>query len=357
VRARFRQRLQSSAQVPGAHDPVTEIWVAGAGLLETRPGTAHPVLVFLGRRILVALFTLVVISVLIFVGTQVLPGDAANAILGRNATPAALAAIRHQLHLDAPLYEQYGRWIAGLVRGDLGRSAASQLPISGLIGGPARNSAILAGCAALLLIPLALLLGISAAARAGRSADHVISSGSLALTALPEFVTGTILILIFALGLGALPAVSFLTASQSPLQHPAILVLPVVTLLSASLAQTLRMVRAGMVEALNSEYVQMARLNGYRERDVVLRFALRNALAPTVQVFALNIQWLVGGIVVTEYVFGYPGLGQALVNAVASRDIPLVQTVALLIAAVYLVLNIVADLLVVLLIPKLRTAL
>jgi peptide/nickel transport system permease protein len=343
--------------VPVEHDPVTEIGVAGADLLETRPGTAHPVLVFLGRRILVALFTLVVISVLIFVGTQVLPGDAANAILGRNATPASLAALRHQLHLDTPLYEQYGRWIAGLVRGDLGRSGASQLPIAGLIGGPARNSVILAGCAALLLIPLALLLGISAAARSGRSADHVISSGSLALTALPEFVTGTILILIFALGLGALPAVSFLTASQSPLQHPAILVLPVVTLLSASLAQTLRMVRAGMVEALNSEYVQMARLNGYRERDVVLRFALRNALAPTVQVFALNIQWLVGGIVVTEYVFGYPGLGQALVNAVASRDIPLVQTVALLIAAVYLLLNIVADLLVVLLIPKLRTAL
>jgi peptide/nickel transport system permease protein len=176
------------------------------------------------------------------------------------------------------------------------------------------------------------------------------------MTALPEFVTGTILVLIFALHLEILPAVSFLPPGESPLQNPKILVLPVATLLAASLAQTMRMVRAGMVEALRSDYVEMARLNGYDERTVVLRHALRNALAPTVQVFALNIQWLVGGIVVTEYVFGYPGLGQALVNAVAARDIPYVQAAALLVAVVYLALNVVSDLLVVLLIPKLRTA-
>ncbi len=312
---------------------------------------------FLARRVLVALVTLFVISVLIFVGTQVLPGDAASAILGRNSTPASLAALRHQLHLDQPLVTQYGRWIGGVLHGNLGRSASSQLPISSLIRWPAENSAILAGLTVLLLVPLAMGLGVLAAARAGRPTDHFISSGSVALTALPEFVTGTILILVFALGLGVLPAVSLLSAGESPLAHPEILVLPVATLLATSIAQTLRMVRAGMVDVLGSEYVQMARLNGFRERDVVLRYALRNALAPAVQVFALNIQWLVGGIVVTEYVFGYPGLGQALVNAVNSRDIPLVQTVAVLIAAVYLALNILADLLVVLLIPKLRTAL
>jgi peptide/nickel transport system permease protein len=331
--------------------------LGATGVPKGKFSAAHPVVGFLSRRILVALFTLFVISVLIFVGTQVLPGDAANAILGRNATPSALAAMRHQLHLDEPLYAQYGRWIGGVLHGNLGQSAASQLPISSLIAEPAKNSAILAACATLLLIPLALVLGVLAASRAGRRTDHIISSGSLALTALPEFVTGTIFILVFAIGLGVLPAVSLLAAGQSPLQHPEILVLPVATLLAASIAQTLRMVRAGMVDVLGSEYVQMARLNGFRERDVILRYALRNALAPAVQVFALNIQWLVGGIVVTEYVFGYPGLGQALVNAVNSRDIPLVQTVALLIAAVYLALNIFADLLVVLLIPKLRTAL
>jgi peptide/nickel transport system permease protein len=153
-----------------------------------------------------------------------------------------------------------------------------------------------------------------------------------------------------------LPAVSFVAPGETPLDNPQILVLPVVTLLAASLAQTIRMVRAGMVEALRSDYVEMARLNGYDEHDVVMHHALRNALAPSVQVIALNIQWLVGGIVITEYVFGYPGLGQSLVNAVAARDVPYVQAVSLLIAAIYLTLNILADLLVVLMIPKLRTS-
>lgn len=321
-----------------------------------RLATSHPVLNFLGRRTFFALLTLFVISVLIFAGTAILPGDAANAILGRNATPASLAALRQQLHLNHSVVEQYRVWIFGVVRGDFGRSAASGIPITSLIAAPAKNSAILAGCAALLLIPVALVLGVFAALRAGRGLDHTISVTSLAMTALPEFVTGTLLILVFALSLNWLPAVSFLPAGQSPFEDPLILVLPVATLLAASLAQTIRMVRAGMVEALRSDYVEMARLNGYDERDVVLRHALRNALAPSVQVIALNIQWLVGGIVITEYVFGYPGLGQTLVNAVAARDIPFVQCIALLVAAVYLGLNILADLLVVLMIPKLRTA-
>jgi peptide/nickel transport system permease protein len=321
-----------------------------------RRASSHPLAWFLAKRIVAAIFTLFVISVLIFVGTSVLPGDAASAILGRDATPASLAALRAQLHLNQPLTEQYARWIGGVLHGDLGRSAASGIPITTLISDPVKNSAILAGCAALLLIPLALVLGVLAATRAGRGVDHFISLSSLGATALPEFVTGTILILVFALHLNVLPAVSFLNPGQSPLQDPAILVLPVATLLAASLAQTVRMVRAGMVEALRSDYVEMARLNGYGERSVVLGHALPNALGPTVQVFALNIQWLVGGIVVTEYVFGYPGIGQALVNAVAARDIPFVQSIALLIAAVYLALNIVADMLLILLVPKLRTA-
>jgi peptide/nickel transport system permease protein len=321
-----------------------------------RRPSSHPLAWFLAKRVAAAIVTLFVISILIFVGTSVLPGDAAYAILGRDATPSSLAALREQLHLNQPVTEQYARWISGVLHGDLGRSAASGIPITTLISDPLKNSAILAACAALLLIPLALVLGVLSATRAGRGLDHFISLSSLGATALPEFVTGTILILIFALNLNVLPAVSFLDPGQSPLQDPAILVLPVATLLAASLAQTTRMVRAGMVEALRSDYVEMARLNGYGERTVVLRHALRNALGPTVQVFALNIQWLVGGIVITEYVFGYPGLGQALVNAVAARDIPFVQSIALLVAAVYLVLNIMADMLLILLVPKLRTA-
>jgi peptide/nickel transport system permease protein len=342
---------------------------AGAGSVETaetdpldparsagRPGSSHPVLGFLGRRALLALVTLFAISVLIFAGTAVLPGDAADAILGRNATPDSRAALQQQLHLNHSVLEQYREWIGGVARGDFGRSAASGIPITTLIAAPAKNTAILAGCAALLLIPLALILGVLAALRSGRGVDHTISVSSLAMTALPEFVTGTLLVLVFALSLDVLPAVSFLQAGESPLGDPVILVLPVATLLAASLAQTIRMVRAGMVEALRSDYVEMARLNGYDEHEVVLRHALRNALAPSIQVIALNIQWLVGGIVITEYVFGYPGLGQTLVNAVAARDIPFVQCIALLVAAVYLALNILADLLVVLMIPKLRTA-
>lgn len=323
-------------------------------MVRTRSG--HPVWRFLGRRILAAIATLFIVSILIYVGTAVLPGDAANAILGRNATPQALKTLREQLHLNESVFEQYRQWITGVFHGDFGTSAANGVPITTLIADPAKNSAILALCAAVLLIPLGLLLGVMAAFRAGRTLDHAVSTTSLAMTALPEFVTGTLLILVFALNLGVLPAVSVVPPGQSPLQNPEILILPVVTLLAASLAQTIRMVRAGMVEALRSDYVEMARLNGYDERDVLLRHAVPNALAPSVQVIALNIQWLVGGIVITEYVFGYPGLGQTLVNAVAARDVPFVQCIALLLAAVYLTLSIVADLLVVLLIPKLRTA-
>jgi peptide/nickel transport system permease protein len=305
----------------------------------------HPLLFFVGRRVAIASLTLLVVSVLIFLGTQILPGDVANAILGRNATTEGLAALRHQLGLDRPASARYLSWLGGVLHGNLGRSAAGDVPVWSLISARVANSAILAGITVALLVPLSLVLGVLAATRAGRAADHAISATSLAMIAVPEFVTGTLLILVFAVGFSVLPAVSLVPSGESPVAHPTILVLPVATLLAASLAQTLRMVRAGMVDVLRSEYIEMARLDGFSERRVVLQWGLRNALAPAVQVIALNVQWLVGGIVVTEYLFGYPGLGQGLV-----------QAVTLLIAAVYLAINIAADLLVVLLIPKLRTA-
>jgi peptide/nickel transport system permease protein len=208
---------------------------------------------------------------------------------------------------------------------------------------------------ALLMVPLALVFGVLAAVRAGRPLDHAISVSSLAIIALPEFIIGSLLVLVFFSWLDVLPPVSLVTPGESPLAHPDALVLPVLTLLGASLAASIRMVRAGMVEALAADYVQTARLNGLPESMVVRRYALRNALAPSVQVFAQNIQYLVGGIVVTEYLFSYPGLGKELVEAVAIRDVREVQSVAVLIAAVYVGLNILADLLVVLLVPKLRT--
>jgi peptide/nickel transport system permease protein len=191
----------------------------------------------------------------------------------------------------------------------------------------------------------------------GRSADHAISFTSLSVVSLPEFVIGSLLFLVFFSWLGWFLPISLVPPGESPLANPSQLVLPVLTLLGASLAGSIRMVRAGMVQALDAEYVHMARLNGYRERLVVVRYALRNALAPAVQVIAQNLQYLVGGIIVIEYLFSYPGIGKELVDSVAIRDVREVQSIAILIAAVYIAINIVADLIVVLLVPKLRTSL
>lgn len=295
------------------------------------------------------------VSVLVFGATQILPGDAASAILGRSATPAQKAIYRKQLGLDKPLPEQYWRWISGVVQGDLGTSVASQLPVTSFISARAGKSLVLAIAALLVLLPASLALGVWAGIRRERPVDHAISVISLALIALPEFVTGTILIAVLAVSLRWLPPTSIL-ASGGALANPKLLVLPVLTLCVTAAPYLIRMVRAGVSEAMGADYVQMARLSGIPERRVVLRHALRNALAPTVQVFALTVQYLIGGIVIVETVFAYPGLGQGLVQAVVARDIPTVQGVAMLLAAIYIVINIAADVVVVMLIPKLRTA-
>jgi peptide/nickel transport system permease protein len=341
---------------------VTELAAPELALSDVPRRRRHPLVFFVVRRVAAGLATLFVVSILLFVGTNVLPGDVASAVLGRDSTPAGLAAMRQELHLNRPAPERYWNWLSGFVQGNLGSSVAAQAvsgqptPISSLIGDRIKNTAVLALFTILLLVPLSIGFGVYAATRAGRSVDHAITTVSLVAISLPEFVTGTLLILVVAQWLGLLPGVSLIPIGATVFSDLSILVLPVLTLLAASLAQTVRMVRAGMVEVLRSDYVEWARLSGHRERDVVLRYALRNALGPTVQVIALNIQWLVGGIVVTEFVFGYPGLGQALVQAVSARDVPYVQSVGLLIAIVYISLNVIADLLVVLLVPKLRTA-
>jgi peptide/nickel transport system permease protein len=327
------------------------------------PEAARPrgtVLGFLVRRIAAGLATLFVVSLLIFVGTEVLPGDAASAVLGRTASPEQLAEMRTLMGLDEPVAERYLDWLAGLLSGDLGNSAAGyaaggEVPIWDEVKAKIGNSLILAGLTTALMVPLALVLGVFAAVRAGRPADHAISIGSLAVISLPEFIIGSLLILVFFSWLDVLPPVSLIPPGTSPLEKPDALVLPVLTLLGASLAASIRMIRAGMLDALRADYVQMARLNGFDERMVVRRYALRNALAPSVQVFAQNVQYLIGGIIVTEYLFNYPGLGKELVDAVAIRDVREVQSLAVLVAAFYIAINIVADLLVVLLVPKLRT--
>jgi peptide/nickel transport system permease protein len=323
-------------------------------------GEVSPVLAFLGRRILGAIAALLAASVLIFVGVQILPGNTASAVLGRDATPQAVAALQEQMGLNKPATTRYFEWLGGFVHGDLGNSAVAQAQgdpnakIWPLIDGPLKNSAILAAITALLMIPLSLGLGALAAVRAAKPTDHVISIGTLVAVSMPEFVVGALLVALFFVALNLLPPVSLVPPGGNPLSNPKALVLPVVTLLFASLAAGVRMVRAGMYEVLQTEYVQSARLNGIPEGRVLSRYALRNALAPSVQVLAQNLQYLVGGIIVVESVFAYPGIGTQLVNAVQLRDVTMVQSIAMLIAVIYVVINLVADLIVMLLVPKLR---
>ena len=318
-----------------------------------------PVLAFLGRRLLGAFVALFVASIVIFAALNILPGDPASVILGRNATPQAHAVLTKRMQLDRPAVTRYADWLGGFVHGDLGVSAVSLAQgqhetVWHQISGPLKNSAILAAIAAFFMIPLSIGLGVIGPIYPGKPIDHAISVLSLGAIALPEFVTGSLLIGVFFVALDWLPPVAIVPPGGNPLDNPSQLVLPVLTLLFASLAAGVRMVRAGMTEVLQTEYVQTARLNGVAERRVLSRYALRNALAPSVQVLAQNLQWLIGGIIITESVFAYPGIGTTLVNAVQNRDVTVVQSVAMLIAVVYVVLNLLADLVVMLLVPKLR---
>lgn len=322
----------------------------------------RPLLRFLAVRTLLGVVTLLIASALIFAATELLPGDIASAVLGRNATPDALTEVRAKLGTDKPPHERYVDWLGGFATGDLGDSAAGlasgadSAPIWDQVREPLRNTLILAGIAVALLVPLSLVLGVLAAAHAGRPLDHAISTATLVAIALPEFVIGAVLVLVFFVQLDLLPPVALVRPGENPLENPRELILPALTLLATSLAWTTRLVRAGMVDTLGAEYVEQARLNGFRERRVVWRYALRNALAPTVQVFAQSLQYLIGGVILTEVVFGYNGLGKELVDAVVVRDVRAVQSMAMLVAIAYIAINIVADWLVVLLVPKLRTA-
>jgi peptide/nickel transport system permease protein len=322
----------------------------------------HPAARFAGRRLAAGILTLLIASVLIFLATNVLPGNAAQVVLGRNATGPAIVKLEAELGLDRPVAVRYLRWLGGMTHGDFGQSAVAKAEgrpdasISATLGSPLADSAILAALTAVLLVPLTLLFGALAGLYARRKTDWLISAPALVASGLPEFVTGSALIYVFFTWLNLLPPVALLSPGQSPLSVPKDLVLPVLTLLAVAVGAGVRQVRAGMIEVLEQDYVRFARLNGIGERRVILRYALRNALAPSVQIIAQNLQYLVGGIIVVESVFAYPGIGTYLVNAVSSRDVTEVQAAAIILAALYIVINIAADLIVVLLVPKLRTA-
>jgi peptide/nickel transport system permease protein len=312
---------------------------------------------FILRRILFGLLTLLLVSIVVFAATQALPGNAARAILGRNATPERLAALTQQLHLNQSVFAQYWHWLSGVLTGDFGTSAATQQPVTQLLSGRLANSAFLVLVAAVVALPLSILLGVVMATRRDRPTDHVISTSTLALAALPEFVIGIGLAILFATNVSHLfPAVSIVPPGEHAWNVPNVVVLPAATLVLAVTPYISRIMRGSMVEVLESDYVTMARLKGLANRTVIWRHAVPNAIVPAIQVSALQLAYMAGGVVVVEAVFSYPGIGAALVDAVGNRDIPVVQALAIIIAAVYVVVNLIADILTIMFTPRLRTA-
>jgi peptide/nickel transport system permease protein len=302
--------------------------------------------------------TLLVVSLLIFLVTQALPADPASAILGREATPEALAAIRADLGLDRPWYVQYLDWLGGVLTGDFGTSYATRMPVAEYLGSRVGYSFFLMAVAALASIPLSILVGSYAALKRDKKFDTSSSIGTLVLAAMPEFVVGTLLIILFATTVFQwLPAVTYLPPGTAPWQDLDGIILPVATLVISVSPYVARVMRAAMVEVLESDYVEMARLKGMPERTVLWRHSLPNAIGPTLQVIALNLAFLAGGVIVVERLFNYPGIGSALADAVRSRDMPVVQFLALIIAGVYVVTNLLADVGTVLVTPRLRTRL
>jgi peptide/nickel transport system permease protein len=311
--------------------------------------------IWVARRLGLAAITLWLVSLLVFAATQAL-GDPARAILGRSATPDRLAALRLRLHLDEPVPLRYLHWLGGVLHGDLGTSMASGGPVSSLLGPRVLGSSVLVAAAAVIMIPLSFALALSAARRRDSVVDHGVQVVLLVLAALPEFVVGILLLALFSTTvLHWLPAVT-LSDSGQPWQDPKALILPVSTLVLAVAPYVTRILRAALVEVLDSDYVEMARLKGLPERLTVRRHALPNAVVPAIQVIALQLAWLAGGVVVVEYLFSYPGIGAALVDGVRNHDVPVVQALTLFIAVVYVGVNLAADVLTILATPRLRTA-
>src|SRR5262245_18339097 len=298
------------------------------------------------------------VSIVVFAATQALPGDPARAILGRSATPQSLAALRLKLHLDQPVFTQYWTWFTGLLRGNLGTSLAAQEPVTTLLRPKLVNSSVLVAISAIVSIPLSIAIGSWAALKREKIFDTLSSNLLLVLAALPEFVVALVLVLLLATNVSqVLPSISLIPPGSGPWDHPSVLVLPVLTLVIAVAPYVARIMRASMIEVLESDYIEMARLKGLPERTVMIPHALPNALRQVFQVIALNLAYLAGGIVVVEAVFAYTGIGGGIVEAVNNHDLPVVQALAMLIAALYVVLNLLADVATIMVTPRLRTRL
>ena len=307
----------------------------------------------MAQRFALGLFTLFVISLMIAFGVELLPGDLAQEILGQGATPEGLRVLRLQLGLDTPPHIRYLDWLGGMVTGDMGLSLANKRPISELIGPRLSNTLFLGGFAALIAIPVALILGILAALYRNSLYDRGVNLFTLTSISFPEFFVAYILILFFAIKLGWFPGISNISTELSFTDKLYRTLLPAASLTLVVVAHMMRMTRASIINLLSSPYIEMAQLKGIKPLRIITRHALPNALAPIVNVIAINLAYLVVGVVIVEVVFVYPGLGQLLVDSVSKRDVPVVQACSMLFASVYILLNLSADIISIVTNPRL----
>ena len=309
----------------------------------------------IARRLALGVLTIWLVSGIIFVGVQALPGDSCTAYLGRAAQGTRLENCRRDFGLERPALTRYVKWTLGAVRGDFGVSLKGKKPISETVGTRFRNTVILGVTASILGVPLAILLGIIAALWRDRLPDLWVSTTAIFAMTIPEFVSSTVLILIFSVWLGWLPGI-VITRPDAPLfEFLPDIILPIVVLAFVMTAHILRMVRTSVIDVMGSDYVQMAQLKGVPYWQMVFKHVLPNALLPTINLVALTIAWLLGGTLVIEVVFNYPGLGRLMVQAIFFRDLAMVQAIALILATLYVGLNLFADLLTLVVNPRLRT--
>ena len=307
----------------------------------------------MAQRVALGLLTLFVISLMIAFGVELLPGDLAQEILGQGATPEGLRVLRLQLGLDTPPHIRYFDWLGGMVTGDMGVSLANKRPISELIGPRLSNTLFLGGFAALIAIPVALILGILAALYRNSLYDRGVNIFTLTSISFPEFFIAYILILFFAIKLGWFPGISNISSELTFIEKLYRTLLPAASLTLVVVAHMMRMTRTSIINLLSSPYIEMARLKGIKPLRIITRHALPNALAPIVNVIAINLAYLVVGVVIVEVVFVYPGLGQLLVDSVSKRDVPVVQACSMIFASVYILLNLTADIISIVTNPRL----
>ena len=307
------------------------------------------------KRILLGLITLFIVSLITFVGTEILPGDACTTYLERQAFGEQLEACYKRLGLNVPAYERYISWAINAIQGDFGYSLSGEMPIKDVLGPKIKNSLVLASAAIFIGIPIALILGIITALWRDKFPDVAISTVTIFAMTIPEFISATLLILIVAIWLEWLPGIVIVPTDATFFELLPNIILPVIAIAMIMTAHMARMVRSSVIQVMSSDYVQMAILKGVPYWKMVFKHVLPNALLPAINVVALTIAWLLGGVVVTEVVFNYPGLGRLVIESISNRDLPVVQALAIILASIYVGINLLADLMTLMLNPRLKS--